>query len=203
MSIASDLSRIQGAKAGLKVSIENKGVTVPTSTLLDGYPALVDQISSGGLEVYNIFKNNGIMEPSISAGITYTPYLDEDGEYCVALDGVATASSTFYGFRSPPIFRVPAGSLLIEFLGVARDFGVNPQNPYMTSVLYSDEAMTNALYMSSYSYSGYCTILTTDTWFGTSYQRATVGYDGTGVICKPFLGYVDFNDLRKYSKGVE
>lgn len=48
MSIASEIQRIQQAKAGLKTSIEAKGVTVPSTTKIDGYPALVDQISSGG-----------------------------------------------------------------------------------------------------------------------------------------------------------
>ena len=48
MSIASEISRLQTAKSDLKTSIENKGVTVPSATTLDGYAALVDQISGGG-----------------------------------------------------------------------------------------------------------------------------------------------------------
>lgn len=48
MSIASEISRLQTAKANLKTSIEGKGVTVPSATTLDGYPALVDAISGGG-----------------------------------------------------------------------------------------------------------------------------------------------------------
>ena len=48
MSIASEITRLQGAKADLKTSIEAKGVTVPSDTLISGYAALVDQISGGG-----------------------------------------------------------------------------------------------------------------------------------------------------------
>ena len=48
MSIATQIQRLQGAKAALATSIENKGVTVPSSTKLDGYAALVDQIQQGG-----------------------------------------------------------------------------------------------------------------------------------------------------------
>jgi len=48
MSIASEISRIQTAKADLKTAIENKGVTVPSSTKLDGYADLVDSIEQGG-----------------------------------------------------------------------------------------------------------------------------------------------------------
>lgn len=49
MSIATEISRLQTAKSDLKTSIENKGVTVPSATTLDGYAALVDQISGGGI----------------------------------------------------------------------------------------------------------------------------------------------------------
>ena len=48
MSIANEITRLQGAKASLKTSIENKGVTVPAATKIDGYAALVDQIQAGG-----------------------------------------------------------------------------------------------------------------------------------------------------------
>jgi hypothetical protein len=48
MSIASEISRLQGAKSDLKTSIEGKGVTVPSATKIDGYAALVDQIQQGG-----------------------------------------------------------------------------------------------------------------------------------------------------------
>lgn len=48
MSIASEISRLQQAKSDLATSIENKGVTVPAATTLDGYAALVDQIQQGG-----------------------------------------------------------------------------------------------------------------------------------------------------------
>ena len=48
MSIVSEISRLQIAKADLKTAIEGKGVTVPNSTKLDGYADLVDSIETGG-----------------------------------------------------------------------------------------------------------------------------------------------------------
>lgn len=48
MSIATEITRIQGAKASLKTSIEAKGVSVPSATKIDGYSALVDSIQQGG-----------------------------------------------------------------------------------------------------------------------------------------------------------
>ena len=52
MSIASEITRLQTAKSDLKTSIENKGVTVPSATLIDGYASLVDQISTGSGREY-------------------------------------------------------------------------------------------------------------------------------------------------------
>jgi len=47
MTVASEISRLQTAKSSIKISIENKGVTVPSETKLDGYSQLIDTISSG------------------------------------------------------------------------------------------------------------------------------------------------------------
>lgn len=48
MSIATEITRLQTAKADLKTAIEGKGVTVPSATLIDGYADLVDAIQTGG-----------------------------------------------------------------------------------------------------------------------------------------------------------
>lgn len=48
MSIASEITRLQNAKASLKSSIEAKGVTVADDAKLDAYPELVDSIQQGG-----------------------------------------------------------------------------------------------------------------------------------------------------------
>lgn len=47
MSIASEISRLQTAKANIKTEIEAKGVTVPSSTTLDGYATLIGNIQTG------------------------------------------------------------------------------------------------------------------------------------------------------------
>ena len=48
MSVATELTRIQGAKDALKTSISNKGVSVSDNALISEYPALVDAIQTGG-----------------------------------------------------------------------------------------------------------------------------------------------------------
>ena len=47
MSIQTDLTRLQSAKAAIKAAIEGKGVTVPDATLLDGMAALIESIEAG------------------------------------------------------------------------------------------------------------------------------------------------------------
>lgn len=48
MTIADQITRLNNAKAAIKQSIENKGVDVSDTALLDEYPALIDKIEGGG-----------------------------------------------------------------------------------------------------------------------------------------------------------
>lgn len=80
MSIATELIRLQGAKADLKISIEAKGVTVPSSTLLDGYSSLVDQISGGGQAEQDLID---FIERDITS-ITIPDGTSKIGEYAFA-----------------------------------------------------------------------------------------------------------------------
>jgi surface protein len=50
MTIADQINRLNNAKAAIKQSIENKGVEVSDTALLDEYPALIDSIEAGGGE---------------------------------------------------------------------------------------------------------------------------------------------------------
>lgn len=47
MSVASEITRLQGAKASIKSAIEAKGVTVPSNALLDSFATYIAQISGG------------------------------------------------------------------------------------------------------------------------------------------------------------
>lgn len=71
MSIQSELSRLQTAKEGLKAVLEEKGVTVPEETKLDGYPELASQIKTGSLvllEEGNINPSGMMVEFSVPPG---------------------------------------------------------------------------------------------------------------------------------------
>ena len=67
MSVQSEISRLNAAKNSLKTAIESKGVAVPDSTKLDGYSALVDQISSGGGSNVVIVEFPGLTQNSPSS----------------------------------------------------------------------------------------------------------------------------------------
>ncbi len=47
MSIASEITRLQGAKADIKTAIEGKGGTVGAEVKIDGYAAIIDEIETG------------------------------------------------------------------------------------------------------------------------------------------------------------
>ena len=48
MSIASEITRLQNAKADIKTAIEAKGVEIPSNATLDEYSDYVEEIPSGG-----------------------------------------------------------------------------------------------------------------------------------------------------------
>lgn len=52
MSISTEITRLQNAKAAIKAAIEGKGVTVPDATLLDGMASLIESIETGGAQIY-------------------------------------------------------------------------------------------------------------------------------------------------------
>lgn len=48
MSVQSEITRLQNAKADIKTALANKSVTVPDNVTLDGYANYIDQIQAGG-----------------------------------------------------------------------------------------------------------------------------------------------------------
>ena len=48
MSISTDLTRLQSAKAAIRTAIEGKGVAVADGAKLDAFAALIDSIAAGG-----------------------------------------------------------------------------------------------------------------------------------------------------------
>ena len=70
MSIASEITRIQNAKASIKTAIENKGVQVPSNALLDTFATYIAQITGGSsnitIETGTYTPSEDIARPTIS-----------------------------------------------------------------------------------------------------------------------------------------
>ena len=104
MSISDQITRLQNAKASIKTSIENKGVTVPNDVKLDGYPALIDSISvSGGSGettsyYWPDFFENKIQENSISYLFSNTLYKTEHEKYLIENLDVSNITDMRYTF---------------------------------------------------------------------------------------------------------
>lgn len=80
MSISTEITRLQNAKASIKTSIESKGVTVPSSTKLDGYSALIDTIQTGSqvtVESLSVTQNGTYSE----SGKAYSPVVVNVPDY--------------------------------------------------------------------------------------------------------------------------
>lgn len=92
MSVQSEITRMQNAKAAIKAAIEGKGVTVPDGTLLDGIAALIDSIEAGGggmkVEVFSLTPAQEIPRGKYEIGETTIT----NPHFCVCFDGTQPAS---------------------------------------------------------------------------------------------------------------
>ena len=92
MSITDQITRLQNAKASIKTSIENKGVTVSDDTKLDGYPALIDNIQTGGSG--ETYINPDFYEIRTQSGTTYESLFANDGNTALDLSNWDTSKVT-------------------------------------------------------------------------------------------------------------
>ena len=74
MSVQSEITRLENAKAAIKAAIEGKGVTVPDATLLDGMAQLIESIEVGGGEenLFGTYFETGSIIPASDITSDYT-----------------------------------------------------------------------------------------------------------------------------------
>ena len=73
MSIANEITRMGNAKSAIAAAIQNKGVTVPAATKLDGMASLIGQIEQGSSP-----ETSALSVFSAVGGTMY--YIDENGQ---------------------------------------------------------------------------------------------------------------------------
>lgn len=102
MSIASEITRLQGVKSDILQAIANKGVTVPSGSALDDCPDLIASISGGGdtLRVARIdsVRGNFIVDDNGYIGLRLNDYFPHDGgtfldNYAVVVSGADFSSA--------------------------------------------------------------------------------------------------------------
>ena len=105
MSIASEIARLRGVKADILRAISDKGVEVPSGSMLDDCPDLIASISGGGgsgdtLRVARIdsVRGNFIVDDNGYIGLRLNDYFPHDGgtfldNYAVVVSGADFSSA--------------------------------------------------------------------------------------------------------------
>jgi len=143
MSIATEITRLQNAKASIKTSIENKGVTVPSATKLDGYSTLIDSIQTGGggISVDDLAQN---LQPS--GAITLSNSVTTIGNYAFAgkpitsIIAPSVTSMQMYALQETSISSITDSNF--PSLGVSVDYGILLRMSSLVSIKLTGEKMS-------------------------------------------------------------
>lgn len=122
MSIATEITRLQGAKSDIRNSIIAKGVDVPSADTIDNYSGYIDQISGGGgttdpmldeyafLEIVNRKDSTTQLEIGWQTGYYSNPLKQSGSNFTLyySKDNKATWTR---GTISSSYLRIPLGSL--------------------------------------------------------------------------------------------
>jgi hypothetical protein len=99
MTIASEITRLQGAKADIKTAIENKGVTVSSADTIDQYAGYIDQIETGTTIVNGVIKNYLASTSTVDAG-TFVEFVNEFGTKTQLSTKQLTSPITYTGISA-------------------------------------------------------------------------------------------------------
>lgn len=102
MSVKSEVTRLSTAKADIASAIAAKGVTVPSTTKLDGMAALIESIPTGGLpsvitpgDTPIVWAGNGLGMTAQGGGqdINVSLTIPKSGTYRIKFSAVFTSTS--------------------------------------------------------------------------------------------------------------
>lgn len=223
MSIASEITRLQGVKANILQAIANKGVTVPSGSALDDCPGLIADIPSGSeippeIEIYERCTTDGYNRGELS-NTTAFPITAQNRiiyyGYCVTSAQGSGSTGTSSGNISVPgwsyglTFGINRDSSGIRFgvqlwgdtnVGRFYSLGYHPATDYPQKVKVEYSAVSNGVQYAAvndtFTYSK--TDPTTDR---TAYFTSVAGYNKV-YDCMSRLIIFDENDTRKIKNDI-
>lgn len=128
MSVASEILRLEGAKADIKTAIEAKGVTVPSSAKLDDYNTYIAQIPTGSSVNLTTLQ----VTPTTSAQ-TITPTSPVDGWDEVDVSAIQTQTKSTNPTTSAQTITPDTGKFLTEVSVGAIQTQTKNANPSTTA----------------------------------------------------------------------
>ena len=150
MSVATEIQRLQQAKSALATSIGNKGVTVPAATKIDGYAALVDQISTGGgasnivTGEFTAQSSTGVQSITLSYSGSGYPII----AYIVVKGGAYASGTTWY--KATRQYAVGVWAMSKADMAAAPTYGTSGTANYgVTTVVYKSSASSSTAYSRS------------------------------------------------------
>ena len=154
MSVQSEITRLQNAKAAIKAAIEGKGVTVPDGTLLDGMAALIESIEAGGGGGINatagtITVSSDVENYVLTHGLGEVPkffFIGMMGSYS-KLSNKKYILINAYGFSDADIqYRLTANSNVNSPSGVLRTVAITEPNNAKQSLAQANEETIKVAY---------------------------------------------------------
>ena len=204
MSIASEISRLQSAKADIKTSIQGKGVTVPSSATLDDFSNYIDAISTGGAT---------LITKTITANGTYSATSDNANGYSQVTVSVPTSGLTYEtgtysptsNIARPTISFSKTHTYLPFFIAFVRTDTSTPAASRNINFIYYDPTRIGAssgyMYASSTRYGFIFYVVTSSSGNGTtgnvqfSYPSSNTGSSSTSYP----RYWVSASDFKPYS----
>lgn len=134
MSIASEITRLQGVKADILQAISDKGVTVPAGSALDDCPALIASITDGDYETdFSNFDYVNKIDSPIKGFATFYDlnfgYSSDNGLKISSISNYSTGNRTFgfgvfNGSELKTTFRINCVSSQFAFLKVTENIAI-------------------------------------------------------------------------------
>lgn len=190
-SISEQIARLQTAKDAIKTAIEGKGVTVPDTTLLDAYAALIDSIEAGGGgDVLNFFGGSKYCITEV------TPTSDTE-QITITPDDTTILDSPKFLLVTQDI---PAARNAVQTRAIARVPSINNYISAVIAFSIGQVCVSCFACISPYSGDGDATYsnVYTDINGGDAFDRSNVMISGGGITLDSLNSSINFKGGQTY-----